>query len=170
MANNDDRILLYVGAYNSMNDAQDDYGIVKQLSENHLIGTYDAGVVEKDENGKLKIHQHTSKTKHGAWTGAGVGALVGLFFPPALIASAATGAAIGGVASHHYNKIPKEDLKAIGNFLDNSAAALVVLAEPASEKELEKAVKKATKKYQKQFDVNVKELERELKEAEKDNS
>ena len=91
------------------------------------------------------------------------------FFPPAFIASAATGAVIGGVASHHYNKIPKEDLKAIGGLLDNSAAELVVLAEPASEKELEKAVNKATNEYHKQIDVNVKEMEKEMREAESNN-
>ena len=45
-------------------------------------------------------------TQHGAWTGAGVGALVGILFPPAVLGAAIVGAGAGGltgtspVASH----------------------------------------------------------------------
>jgi uncharacterized membrane protein len=34
-------------------------------------------------------------TQHGAWTGAAVGALVGIIFPPAVIGSAIVGAGAG---------------------------------------------------------------------------
>ena len=39
-------------------------------------------------------------TQHGAWTGAGVGALVGIIFPPAIIGSAIVGAGAGGLTGH----------------------------------------------------------------------
>ena len=92
MANEDSTFLL-AGAYASVDDAQADYDVVKELHAQKVIGGYDAAVITKDDKGKVHVNKDETATRKGAWGGAGVGALVGLIFPPALIASAAVGAA-----------------------------------------------------------------------------
>ena len=49
-------------------------------------------MIRKEADGKVRVTKTEKPTQHGAWTGAGVGALVGLIFPPALIGSAIVGA------------------------------------------------------------------------------
>ena len=44
------------------------------------IGTFDSAVIEKDADSKVHVHKTEKPTQHGACTGAGVGALVGLLF------------------------------------------------------------------------------------------
>jgi len=50
------------------------------------VGTYDAAVVTKDAAGKVHVNKDEMATRHGAWGGAAVGALVGILFPPSIIA------------------------------------------------------------------------------------
>jgi uncharacterized membrane protein len=57
-------------------------------------------VIRKEEDGKVRVTKTDKPTQHGAWNGAGVGALVGLVFPPALIGSAIVGAGAGGLVGH----------------------------------------------------------------------
>jgi uncharacterized membrane protein len=57
-------------------------------------------VVTKDDAGKVHENKDEMATRHAAWGDAAVGALVGLLFPPAIIASATVGAAVGGVSGH----------------------------------------------------------------------
>ena len=64
------------------------------------IGTFDSAVIRKEEDGKVRVTKTEKPTQHGAWTGAGVGALVGIIFPPAIIGSAIVGAGAGGLIGH----------------------------------------------------------------------
>lgn len=52
-----------------------------------LIDTFDAAVIAKKDNGKVKIYKkHEQPTRHGGWTGAGWGLATGLgiaLFPAA---------------------------------------------------------------------------------------
>ena len=57
-------------------------------------------MIRKEDDGKVRVTKTEKPTQHGAWTGAGVGALVGLVFPPALIGSAIVGAGAGGLIGH----------------------------------------------------------------------
>ena len=56
------------------------------------IGTFDSAVIRKEDDGKVRVTKTEKPTQHGAWTGAGVGALVGILFPPAVIGAAVVGA------------------------------------------------------------------------------
>jgi uncharacterized membrane protein len=80
--------------------AQADYDVVKDLHAVGAVGTYDAAVVTKDDSGKVHENKDEMATRHGAWGGAAVGALIGILFPPAIVATAAVGAAVGGVSGH----------------------------------------------------------------------
>ena len=104
-------------------------------------------------------------TQHGAWTGAGVGALVGILFPPALIGSAIVGAGAGGLIGHLSRGISRGDLKELGDELEAGTAAVIVLGESKIEEQLEKAMRRANKLIEKQLDADAKELEREIEAA-----
>ena len=95
-----DSVFIYIGTYPSEASAQADYDLIKDLHAAGGIGTYDASVVTKDVGGKVHVNKDEMATRHGAWGGAAVGALVGIIFPPAIIATAAAGAAVGGVSGH----------------------------------------------------------------------
>ena len=83
-------VFLYAAVYDDLADAEADYDGVLELHAAGLVGTFDAAVIDK-EDGKVHVHKTEKPTQHGAWTGIGVGALVGILFPPAIIGSAIVG-------------------------------------------------------------------------------
>ena len=91
-----------------------------------MIGTYDSAVIRREADGKVRVTKTEKPTQHGAWTGAGVGALVGIMFPPAIIGSAIVGAGAGGLIGHSPG-ISRGDLKELGDELEAGSAAVIVL-------------------------------------------
>ena len=75
------RLRSVIGTYPSEDAARADYDIVKDLHAANAVGTYDASVVTKDIVGKVHVNKDEMATKHGAWGGAAVGAVVGILFP-----------------------------------------------------------------------------------------
>src|SRR5688572_7451352 len=100
-----DTLIVYVGVYDSVDDAESDYQVVHDLhTEAGLIDAYDAAVLER-RDGKTKItKKHETPTRVGGVLGGGVGLATGLavaLFPFAavgggLLASTAAGGAILG--------------------------------------------------------------------------
>ena len=113
-------VFLYAAVYDEIADAEADYEAVFDLHAAGAIGTFDSAVIRKEEDGKVRVTKTEKPTQHGAWTGAGVGALVGLVFPPALIGSAIVGAGAGGLAGHLSKGISRGDLKDLGKELELS--------------------------------------------------
>ena len=94
-----DPVFLFIGTYPSEAAARSDYDIVKDLHSAGAVGTYDAAVVTKDDAGKVHVNKDETATRHGAWGGAAVGAVVGILFPPAVIGTAVVGAASAASAA-----------------------------------------------------------------------
>ena len=90
-----DAVFIFIGTYPDEAAARADYDVVKDLHAAGAVGTYDASVVTKDSSGKVHVNKDEMSTRHGAWGGAAVGALVGILFPPSIIGSAVVGAAVG---------------------------------------------------------------------------
>ena len=149
-----DGVFIYVGTYASEVDARTDYALVKELHSQGAVGTYDAAVITKDDDGKVHVNKDETTTRHGAWGGAGVGALVGILFPPSIIGSAIVGAAIGGVSGHLWKGMSRADVKEFGDVIDAGEAALVVVGETKIEAYLEKLDLKATKRATKELEVD----------------
>src|SRR5678816_2853932 len=116
----------------------------------------------RDRDGKVSVHKTEKPTQHGAWTGAGVGALVGIIFPPAILGSAIVGAGAGGLVGHLRKGISRGDLKDLGDELEAGTAAVIVLGEAKIEEQIEKALARANKVIEKQVDADADELEREI--------
>ena len=77
-----DAIFNFFGTYPDEVAARADYDVVKDLHAAGAVGTYDASVVTKDSSGTVHVDKDEMSTRHGAWGGAAVGALVGILFPP----------------------------------------------------------------------------------------
>ena len=131
------------------------------------VGTYDAAVITKDDKGKVHVNKDETTTRHGAWGGAGVGALVGILFPPSIIGSALVGAAIGGVSGHLWKGMSRDDVKEFGDAIDSGEAALVVVGETTVESYLEKAQLKAQKQIAKELQIDKKDVDQAVQEAAK---
>ena len=158
-------VFIYIGTYPSEAAARADYDVVKDLHAVGAVGTYDAAVVTKDDKGKIHENKDEMATRHGAWGGAAVGALIGCLFPPAILASAAVGAAIGGVSGHLWRGMSRADCKELGELIDDGQAALVIVGESTIEQAVEKAALKADKQVAKQLDVKSKDIDKAVREA-----
>ncbi len=160
-----DSIFIYVGTYPSEAAARADYQVVKDLHAAGAVGTYDASVVTKDDAGKVHVNKDEMATRHGAWGGAAVGALVGILFPPSIIAGAAVGAAVGGVGGHLWRGMSRSDVKEFGDIIDDGQAALVIVGESKIEEAIDKAALKAEKHVAKELDVSPKDVDKAVQEA-----
>ena len=160
-------VFLYAAVYDEIADAEADYEAVFDLHAAGAIGTFDAAVIHK-EDGEVHVHKTEKPTQHGAWTGAGVGALVGLIFPPAILGSAIVGAGAGALTGHLAKGISRGDLKELGEELEAGTAAVIVLGESKIEEQLAKALARADKMIEKQVDADADELEREIDSAAKE--
>ena len=167
-----DTFFVFTGVYRDVADALDDYDAIKALhTEADLIDAYDAAVIERRDNGKVKIvKKHETPTRVGGVLGGGVGLATGLvvaLFPFAavggglLAGTAAGGAILGAVAGHAAAGMSRDDLKELGEHLDAGQAGLVVVAVSDMGAKVEAAMKRASKLEQKQIDADLDELERD---------
>jgi len=163
----DNPVFLYVATYGTIDDAEADFEAVLDLHAVGAIGTFDAAVIEKSDDGKVHVHKTEKPTQHGAWTGIGVGALVGILFPPSIIGAAAVGGVAGGVTGHLWKGMSRGDLKDLGEMLDEGQGAIIVIGESKVEEQLQKAITRANKAIEKQLDADAAELKKEIEEAEK---
>jgi uncharacterized membrane protein len=171
-----DTLMAYVGVYDSVADAEADYDVVKQLHvDAGLIDAYDAAIVERREDGKIKLgKKHETPTRVGGVLGGGVGLATGLvvaLFPFAalggglLLGTTAGGAILGAVAGHAAAGMSRGDLKELGEHLDAGQAGLVVVAVSDMGAKVERAMKRAAKVQEKELKADNEEIERDAKSA-----
>jgi len=171
-----DTFLAYVGVYDNPADADTDYQAIKDLhSKEGLIDAYDAAVVVRRADGKVKItKKHETPTRAGGVLGAGAGLATGLviaLFPIAAIGggllAVATGggAVLGAVAGHAAAGMSRKDLKELGEHLDTGQAGLVVVAVSDMEAKVERAMKQARKIEARQLKADTAAIEADAKSA-----
>jgi uncharacterized membrane protein len=94
-----------------------------------------------------------------------VGLLVGLFFPPYLLWEAAVGAAAGALIGHFWRGLSRSDMKQIGDTLQDSTAALIVIGQSKLQDVLQDATKHAVKQFEKELSTDVESFNKALTEA-----
>jgi len=172
-----DTFIAYVGVYDNVSDADADYALVKDLhTKENLIDSYDAAVIERRADGKVKItKKHETPTRVGGVLGGGVGLATGLvvaLFPIAAIGgglialTTAGGAIVGAVAGHAAAGMSRHDLKELGEHLDAGQAGLVVVGVSDMGSKIERAMKKAKKVEAKELKADTAEIEADAKSAE----
>ncbi|MEV4398669.1 DUF1269 domain-containing protein [Nonomuraea sp. NPDC049607] len=98
-----------------------------QMQKENLIKLADAAVVERREDGKIKLHQATSLAGMGAAGGALWGGLIGLLFLMPLLGMAlgAAGGAVGGALTD--TGVNDDFMRELGAKLEPGTAALFLL-------------------------------------------
>jgi uncharacterized membrane protein len=160
-----DTFIVFTGVYPDKESADADYDRVKELfKETDLVDGYDAAVIERREDGKVKLgRKHETPTRAGGVLGGGVGLATGLvvaLFPFAAIgggllaATTGGGAVLGAVAGHAAAGMSRSDLKELGEQLDAGQAGLIVVAVADMESRVRDALSRADKLAEKQIDVD----------------
>jgi uncharacterized membrane protein len=171
-----DTFVAFVGVYDNAAGADADYEAVKELhTKAGLIDAYDAAVIERRADGKVKItKKHETPTRVGGVLGGGAGLATGLvvvLFPFAavggglLAVATGGGAVLGALAGHAAAGMSRKDLKELGEHLDVGQAGLVVVAVLDSGAEIERAMKQARKIEARQLKADTAAIEADAKSA-----
>ncbi|MBF6558283.1 MAG: hypothetical protein IVW52_19455 [Acidimicrobiales bacterium] len=169
-----DTFFAYSGVYANVKDALADYDAVHVLhTEVGLIDAYDAAVVERKPDGKVKIvKKHETPTRVGGVLGGGVGLATGLviaLFPAAavggglLLATGGGGAVLGALAGHAASGMSRSDLKDLGEGLDSGQAGLIVVAISDMQAKIKTAMKRAEKIQAKELHADQEAIEQDAK-------
>ncbi|MFI0366936.1 DUF1269 domain-containing protein [Actinomadura sp. 1N219] len=116
-------------AYDDLATAEQARDKLVQLQKEHVLELADVVVVERKQNGKIKLHQARNLAAGGALGGAAWGGLIGLIFFMPLLGMAvggATGAAMGAASDAGIDDAFMRDL---GDHLTPGGAALFVLVD-----------------------------------------
>jgi len=98
-----------------------------QLTLEHMLELEDAVVVDRDEDGKVKLHQAHNPVARGAAGGALWGGLIGMLFLAPLFGML-VGAAAGGTSGAFVDVgVNDQFMKQLGEKLTPGGAALIVL-------------------------------------------
>ncbi len=171
-----DTFFAFVGVYADTDVAKADYELVKDIhTELGLIDAYDAAIVERRADGKVKIvKKHETPTRVGGVLGGGAGLATGLviaLFPAAAIgggllaAATGTGALLGAVAGHAAAGMSRKDLKEMGEALDEGTAGLVVVGVSDMASKIEDAMKRADKIESRELKADNEAIEADASEA-----
>ena len=132
-------MIAFIATYDDVADARQDYQEVKQAHSQGFIGEYDAAIVWKNDKGKIEIDSVSDEaSRKWLWAGLGLGALIGLIFPPSILATSAIGALAGAVIGKFRDGITQDDLEQIGEAVAGDNAALVVVAQDRVSEALDK--------------------------------
>jgi len=127
----DNPVEVFIAAFGNETQAGVALKDFKEMNREGSIDLIDAVVLVHKTDGKVQFEETADPSgKKWAKRGAIAGGLVGLIFPPSIIAGAAIGGAGGGVWGKIRDKgFKDEDLKAIGESLDPGTSAIIAIAE-----------------------------------------
>jgi uncharacterized membrane protein len=136
---------LYVAAYDDPDAARGDWDAIKQLAQDDVIKVDGLVLVSRGADGKINVDDDFHEARKGAGWGAVGGAVVGLIFPPALLASAAVGAGIGAGAGALLSHGEKQAIKAdVEDTLPPNSSGIVAFFEEQWADDVEKALSNAS--------------------------
>jgi uncharacterized membrane protein len=101
--------------------------VIRALDDQDLE-IIDAAVIRKNADGHVEVLRDH---RHPVGKGVAVGAVVGLLAPVSLVAGLLGGAAVGDAVRHVHKGVSRDDLRALGEFLDAGDVMLVVVAKGA---------------------------------------
>jgi uncharacterized membrane protein len=123
---------LFVVAYDDLATANQVREKLFELSRQHLVELEDAVVVERRDDGRIKLHQAVDHTAVGAAGGAVWGGVIGLLFLAPLL-GAAVGAAAGAAGGALTDTGINDDfMRDLSQNLRPGAAALFLLVKHAA--------------------------------------
>lgn len=146
-----DNLILYAAVYADHGTAASDFAALKSADEaSDDFKIEGSVVVSKDADGKIDVKETGGgQIGGGALLGGGIGALVGLFAPPFLLATAigaGIGAVTGKLAKNHEEKTLGVELD---QYLDEDSSAILVVMDDQYLDGVEAALGKADKRLSK---------------------
>jgi uncharacterized membrane protein len=130
-----DNSVLYTAVYTDLEDAKIDLQTFEQLHKDHLIGKFDAAVIDK-EDGKPHIAKRVDRPYYRVipeWFGSGT--------------------------------LPRKELHEAAEALDAGQAALIVIGEPTIADGVERAIMRSVKIFKHDLNVATDELTKEMTDA-----
>ena len=170
-----DTVLVLAAAYDDVGAAEADYEAIKALYYDVKTShDFDAAVIDRDESGKVRVvKKHEQPTRHGAAVGMGWGLAVGaacVLLPGiglvGLAGGAAAGATIGAVTGHVKGGMSNDDLRSLGEVLNNGQAGLIAVYATNMADQVAAAIKAQNRQISQAIDADADELAKELKAAE----
>jgi uncharacterized membrane protein len=131
MSTTDDQIELFVAVFGNETEAKEMLRDFQAAQKQGSIDLIDAAVIVRTSDGKVKVEETVDPSaKKWAGRGAIAGGLVGLIFPPSIIATALVGGGAGAIWGKIRDKgIPDSELKAIGDSMDPGSSAIIAIAQ-----------------------------------------
>jgi uncharacterized membrane protein len=122
-------VQLLAAVYPDLDHAKVTIDMLHDMHRAANIDLVDSALVTKNEEGKIKVEETTELTTiKGARRGAIITGVIGLIYPPSLIASALVGGALGAVAGRIRDTgIKNPQLKEIADKLEPGKAAVIAL-------------------------------------------
>jgi uncharacterized membrane protein len=135
-------VQVFIAAYATEEGAGEALKDFKAMHREGSIDLIDAAVAVHTAEGKVKFEE-TADPGGKTWAkrGAIAGGVVGLIFPPSIIAGALVGGAGGGIWGKLRDKgFKDEDLKQIGESLPPGSSAIIAIAEDRVIERLQKGL------------------------------
>jgi uncharacterized membrane protein len=171
-----DTVLVLAASYGSVADAEADYEAIKALYRDvQVTHDFDAAVIDRDEEGKVRVvKKHEEPTRHGAAHGLGWGLAIGAataIFPAigllgGMAVGGGAGAAVGAVSGHMKGGMDDDDLKKLGEVLNEGEAGLIAVYATNMADQIAARIKADNRYISKEIDARADELARQIKEAE----
>ncbi len=128
-------VTVAVATYNNKASAEQDYDAIRATKHHGQLDHLAIAFVEKDADGRLRIHRHDSTAKHLAWGGGVLGAALTIISAPLgivllgpLAASTAVWAGVGGFVGHFHQNISNDEVRKMSDVLETGQFGLAVVA------------------------------------------
>ncbi len=119
---------LYIVTYSGREGAQTDWADIKRMAEDNVLAFNALVLVSRDADGKIDIVDNAHGKGDATKIGVVGGLLVGVLFPPSLLASGLVGAGIGAGVSRLRSHSEKQEIEAeIEDDLPPGSSAIVGL-------------------------------------------
>ena len=154
LAVSDGAYALIVADFNDTDAAWGAYELLKSVEDGRTVEIEGVVVVKRDADGTIEVQKATDhSTRRGLGWGVVGGVVLGVLFPPSILASAvvlgAGGAAVGKAREVHHKKELAEELQDV---LEPGHSGIIALVSDPGAVEIQKALAKANRVVEKAVD------------------
>jgi uncharacterized membrane protein len=164
-----DPVHLFVGLYDGEETAAADFDNVVSLHRQGLVAAYDAALLERGDDGTLRV-AHKKRSGHHVLTGLGLGALLSVLTPFIAIPFGLAGAGAGALVRHAEGSLPKKDADELGRSLEQYAAAVAVVSDKTGLDRVGQMLPGASRRVAKALNVDKDEFAGALRRAVEENA